>query len=83
MALGPLMEEYGVQAYFCGHEHNLQYLHKEGSPRTMWCREGGPKWGIMEMAPGLTCSCSTQAQVSCRAYPPRLYHLLLGGDTRV
>ena len=32
LALGPLMEEYGVQAYFCGHEHNLQYLHAQGEP---------------------------------------------------
>lgn len=24
--LQPLLEEYGVQAYFCGHDHNLQHL---------------------------------------------------------
>jgi len=29
-ALQPLFERYGVAAYFCGHEHNLQYLHAEG-----------------------------------------------------
>lgn len=28
-ALQPLFEQYGVAAYFCGHEHNLQYLHAE------------------------------------------------------
>ena len=40
MALGLLMEEYGVQAYLCGHEHNLQYLHKEGE-RTHYIVSGG------------------------------------------
>lgn len=29
-SLEPVLERYKVQAYFCGHEHNLQYLHVEG-----------------------------------------------------
>ena len=29
--LEPILQKYGVQAYFCGHEHNLQYLHQEDS----------------------------------------------------
>ncbi|KAL3162377.1 hypothetical protein ABBQ32_010055 [Trebouxia sp. C0010 RCD-2024] len=29
--LEPMLEKYGVQAYFCGHEHNLQYLHQQDS----------------------------------------------------
>lgn len=29
--LVPLFEEYGVQTYFCGHDHNLQHLRPEGS----------------------------------------------------
>ena len=45
MALGPLMEEYGVQAYFCGHEHNLQYLHKEGEPTHYIVSGGGSQVG--------------------------------------
>ena len=27
VALKPLMDRYGVHAYLCGHEHNLQHLH--------------------------------------------------------
>jgi hypothetical protein len=34
------MERYGVQAYLCGHEHNLQYLHVEGE-RTHYFVSGG------------------------------------------
>ena len=45
MALGPLMEEYGVQAYLCGHEHNLQYLHKEGEPTHYVVSGGGSQVG--------------------------------------
>lgn len=30
-ALEPILEKYGVQAYFCGHEHNLQYIHQQSS----------------------------------------------------
>jgi len=26
-AVEPLLVRYGVQAYFCGHDHNLQYIH--------------------------------------------------------
>ena len=29
--LEPILEKYGVQAYFCGHEHNLQYIHQPNS----------------------------------------------------
>lgn len=29
-ALQPLLEQYGVAAYLCGHEHNLQHLHADG-----------------------------------------------------
>jgi len=29
--LEPVLEKYGVQAYFCGHEHNLQYIHRQNS----------------------------------------------------
>ena len=29
--LEPILEKHGVQAYFCGHEHNLQYLHQQNS----------------------------------------------------
>lgn len=29
--LEPILEKYGVQAYFCGHEHNLQYIHQPDS----------------------------------------------------
>lgn len=29
--LEPVLEKYGVQAYFCGHEHNLQYIHQLNS----------------------------------------------------
>ncbi len=29
-ALKPLMDRYGVHAYLCGHEHNLQHLHVDG-----------------------------------------------------
>lgn len=29
--LEPILEKYGVQAYFCGHEHNLQYIHRQNS----------------------------------------------------
>ena len=29
-ALQPLLERYGVSAYLCGHEHNLQHLHADG-----------------------------------------------------
>lgn len=29
--LEPVLEKYGVQAYFCGHEHNLQYMHQQNS----------------------------------------------------
>ena len=45
MALGPLLEEYGAQAYFCGHEHNLQYLHKEGEPTHYIVSGGGSQVG--------------------------------------
>ena len=30
--LVPIMERHGVQAYFAGHDHNLQHLWPEGSP---------------------------------------------------
>ena len=30
-SLKPLLEKYGVQAYFCGHDHDLQMLRQEGS----------------------------------------------------
>jgi 3',5'-cyclic AMP phosphodiesterase CpdA len=30
--LVPIMERHGVQAYFAGHDHNLQHLYPEGSP---------------------------------------------------
>ena len=30
--LVPLFEAYGVQAYFAGHDHNLQHHRPEGSP---------------------------------------------------
>jgi tartrate-resistant acid phosphatase type 5 len=30
--LVPILERHGVQAYFAGHDHNLQHLHPEGSP---------------------------------------------------
>jgi tartrate-resistant acid phosphatase type 5 len=30
--LVPIMERHGVQAYFAGHDHNLQHLRPEGSP---------------------------------------------------
>lgn len=29
--LEPILMKYGVQAYFCGHEHNLQYMHQQDS----------------------------------------------------
>ena len=29
--LAPLLEKYGVQIYFCGHDHDLQYLKPPGS----------------------------------------------------
>ena len=29
--LEPILKKYGVQAYFCGHEHNLQYMHQQDS----------------------------------------------------
>ena len=29
--LEPVLQKYGVQAYFCGHEHNLQYIHQQNS----------------------------------------------------
>ena len=29
--LEPILDKHGVQAYFCGHEHNLQYLHQQNS----------------------------------------------------
>ncbi len=45
LALGPLMEEYGVQAYFCGHEHNLQYLHAQGEPTHYIVSGGGSQVG--------------------------------------
>ena len=44
-ALGPLMDEYGVQAYFCGHEHNLQYLHTEGETTHYVVSGGGSQVG--------------------------------------
>ena len=28
-AVEPLLERYGVQAYFCGHDHNLQHIHAD------------------------------------------------------
>ncbi|MDX1440490.1 MAG: tartrate-resistant acid phosphatase type 5 family protein, partial [Rubricoccaceae bacterium] len=28
----PILERHGVQAYFAGHDHNLQHLRREGSP---------------------------------------------------
>lgn len=31
LTLEPILEKYGVQAYFCGHEHNLQYMHQQNS----------------------------------------------------
>jgi hypothetical protein len=31
VAVEPLLTRYGVQAYFCGHDHNLQLLHKPGT----------------------------------------------------
>lgn len=30
--LVPILEKHGVQAYFAGHDHNLQHLRPEGSP---------------------------------------------------
>ncbi|KAK9807654.1 hypothetical protein WJX72_005515 [[Myrmecia] bisecta] len=30
-SLEPLLERYGVQAYFCGHDHDLQHINAEGS----------------------------------------------------
>lgn len=29
--LEPILQKYGVQAYFCGHEHNLQHMHQLNS----------------------------------------------------
>ena len=29
--LRPMLNKYKVSAYLCGHEHNLQYIHEEGS----------------------------------------------------
>ncbi len=39
-ALKPLMDTYGVDAYLCGHEHNLQHLHIE-TERTHYIVSGG------------------------------------------
>lgn len=30
--LKPILEKYGVQAYFCGHDHDLQHQQPKGSP---------------------------------------------------
>lgn len=45
MALGPILEEHGVQAYFCGHEHNLQYLHRQGESTHHVVSGGGSQTG--------------------------------------
>ena len=37
---GPLFEEYGVHAYLCGHDHDLQHLELEGL-RTSFVLSGG------------------------------------------
>ncbi|KAK9828494.1 hypothetical protein WJX72_000331 [[Myrmecia] bisecta] len=41
--LEPLLTRYGVQAYFSGHEHNMQYLHLEGAPTHYVVSGGGSK----------------------------------------
>lgn len=49
--LRPLMERYGVQAYFCGHEHNLQYVHVDGEHTHYFLSGGGSKcsaYGFVE-----------------------------------
>ena len=28
--LKPMLEQYGVTAYFCGHDHNMQHLNDSG-----------------------------------------------------
>ena len=45
MALAPILEEHGVQAYFCGHEHNLQYLHRHGESTHHIVSGGGSQTG--------------------------------------
>eukprot|EP00891_Asterochloris_glomerata_P006092 jgi/Astpho2/6092/gw1.00084.65.1_t len=39
--LEPVLEQYRVDAYFSGHEHNLQYLHREGSTVHYFVSGGG------------------------------------------
>ncbi|KAK9842199.1 hypothetical protein WJX81_000205 [Elliptochloris bilobata] len=42
-ALQPLLEQYGVAAYMCGHEHNLQHLHADGEATHYIVSGGGSK----------------------------------------
>jgi tartrate-resistant acid phosphatase type 5 len=37
----PLLEKYGVQAYFCGHDHNLQHLKPQGGTVNYFVSGGG------------------------------------------
>ena len=43
----PLLEEYGVHMYVCGHDHNLQHLHHQndtGEFTTLSQRHDGHSW---------------------------------------
>ena len=72
MALGPILEEHGLQAYFCGHEHNLQYLHREGESTHHIVSGGGSQTGeygnstgqdLMLFHPGSGEQCIKLAQI--------------------
>ncbi len=39
--LKPLLEKYGVQAYFCGHDHNLQHLKPQAATVNYFVSGGG------------------------------------------
>ena len=39
--LAPLLEKYKVQAYICGHDHNLQHNHPENSYTDYFVSGGG------------------------------------------
>ena len=40
-AWGPLFQKYGVAAYFCGHDHDLQHLEFEGVSTSFVVSGGG------------------------------------------
>ncbi|KAK9904250.1 hypothetical protein WJX75_007708 [Coccomyxa subellipsoidea] len=76
VALKPLMDRYGVHAYLCGHEHNLQHLHVDAESTHYVVSGGGSQsnaYGFVdEERPDLKLFYPGSGFVECILHPQQL-----------